>query len=63
MDQAMAGPKRWTVGEYTLEWWGPESAPKRWGLSAHGKGVQGCRTPFGAFLALRRWRRVPNQPI
>lgn len=34
----------------------------RWGMSDGSKGVGGCRTPFGAWLALRRWQRTPTPP-
>jgi hypothetical protein len=35
----------------------------RWGVSDGMLGVSNRRTPLGAYLALRRWRKVPNRPI
>lgn len=47
------------IGAYrfTRDVGGPRKG--RWGVSAHGRGTEGHRTPLGALLALRRWLKVP----
>ena len=55
--QASAAPRhRWQIGRYQIEY-----ERGRWGMSDGSKGVGGCRTLLGAWLALRRWRRTPSR--
>lgn len=35
---------------------------KRWGVSDGSRGCEQNRTPLAAYLALRRWRKVPARP-
>jgi hypothetical protein len=62
------GPRsRWRIGPYEFERWpraedGPASAG-RWGCCyRNSRGVGNCRSPLGAFLALRRRLREPSPP-
>jgi hypothetical protein len=58
-EHCAAAPRhRWQIGRYRLEY---DSG--RWGLSDRCKGVGNCRTPLGAWLALRRWQRVKTEPV
>jgi len=65
---AEAPRHRWRLGSYEFERYprsqtGPGSRG-RWGCCYRNmRGVGNCRTPFGAFLALRRWMREPNRPV
>lgn len=60
-DQSMQVPPRLQIGHYRWEF-GPGL---RFGLcdTYVGRGVGFCRTPWGAWVALRRWKRAPASPI
>jgi hypothetical protein len=51
----IAAGKRYRLGKFTFE----HQPNGRWGVSDGMLGVGGHRTPLGAYLALRRWRRDP----
>jgi hypothetical protein len=54
-----AAPRhRWRIGRYEIDY-----EHGRWGMSDGCKGAGQCRTPWGAWLALRRWQRTPSQPV
>lgn len=55
---AAASRHRWRIGRYQIEY-----DHGRWGLNDDCKGVAECRSPLGAWLALRRWQRTPSQPV
>lgn len=60
------GPRRMvTIGPYCFSRYRREhiNGRRRWECSAHGRGAGPCRTPFGAFIALRRWMKEPVTPL
>lgn len=48
----------WEFGGYRFEL-GRTPAGWRWGVSARGRGVGGCRTPVGALIAHTMWVGLP----
>ena len=63
--QCAAGPRNhWRIGSYEFERYArDQGAPgsRRWGCCwRNSRGVENCRSPLGAFLALRRVLR--NDP-
>lgn len=64
-ENAARGPNhRWRVGAYTFALYTLPGDPQRWRweCSAHGREVGHHRTPWGAFIALRKWLKEPARP-
>lgn len=60
-DMAVARPRpAFAIGRYEFA----RTRNGRWECSdlKRGRGVGGCRTPLGAYLALRRWQKEPATP-
>jgi hypothetical protein len=58
LDRCAAAPPSWTVRGLRFERnRQPIRRFHRWGCSDGAYGVANCRTPLGAFIAQRRWRR------
>lgn len=55
---AKGAEHQWQVGGYRFEL-GLTPRGWRWGVSARGQGVGGCRTPLGALFAHTRWAGLP----
>jgi hypothetical protein len=55
---AAAPRHRWRIGRYQVEY-----ERGKWGISDGCKGVGGHKTPWRAWLALRRWQRTPSGPV
>jgi hypothetical protein len=61
LDRCMKAPSQLTVGRYRWEFY----PGLRFGLcdTRVGRGVGRCRTPWGAWIALRRWKKQPGRPV
>jgi hypothetical protein len=59
--KAQGFPPSFTIGRYSFTRLRSRNG-HRWECSDGMRAVGGCRTPWGAFIAQRRWSKVPASP-
>ena len=61
--QACDAPRhRWEILGLRWEYECRAARRRRWGVSDGSRGVSGSHNPLSAYMALRRWRKVPARP-